>query len=91
MRIAKMFVRLLRSAAVALGFAALFTLSRQATLARGGEDLPGISWALGVVSLIFLVSALTMERMRGGEANLQKDLLWGLGVGGILAIIARLA
>ena len=83
-------LRLLRIFAIALGFACLFALSRSATAARGGEDLPGISWALGVVSVIFIASAAISERIRGAEANLQKDFLWGLAAGGIITIISRL-
>jgi hypothetical protein len=84
-----MFIRLIRILAVTLGFAFMFALSRQATAARGGEDLPGISWTLGMLSVIFLASAFASERMRGPEANMQKDLLWGLGTGGFLVIITR--
>ena len=80
-------LRLLRIIAIALGFAFLFAVSRYATLERGGEDLPGISWALGVLSAIFTVSAIFSERTRGPEASLQKDFLWGLAAGGIITII----
>jgi hypothetical protein len=83
-------LRLLRIIAIALGFAFLFALSRYATLSRGGEDLPGISWALGVLSALFTISALVSERTRGPEAGLQKDFLWGLAAGCIITIIARL-
>jgi len=83
-------LRLLRIIAIALGFAFVFALSRYATLARGGEDLPGISWALGVLSVIFSASAIVSERTRGAEANLQKDFLWGLAAGCIITIISRL-
>jgi hypothetical protein len=82
-------LRFLRIIAIALGFAFLFALSRYATLERGGEDLPGISWALAVLSAIFTVSAIISERSRGPEANLQKDFLWGLAAGGIITIISR--
>jgi hypothetical protein len=82
--------RLLRIVVIALGFLLVFTVSRQATLARGGEDLPGISIALGVISVIFAGSAMLSERMRGPEANLQKDFLWGLAVGGVITILSRL-
>jgi hypothetical protein len=85
-----MLLRLIRITAIAFGFAFIFLLSRQATAAHGGEDLPGISWTLGVLSLIFTVSAIASERTRGPEANLQKDFLWGLAAGGILVIISRL-
>ena len=84
-----MIIRLLRIAAVALGFACLFAWSRQLTLARGGEDVPGISWALGVLSLIFLASAVVSERTRGPEASFQKDMLWGLAAGGIITMLTR--
>ena len=84
-----MIIRLLRIAAIALGFAYIFALSRQATLARGGEDLPGISWTLGVLSLIFLAGAIVSERTRGAEANLQKDMLWGFTTGGFITILTR--
>ena len=82
-------LRLLRIVAIALGFAFLFALSRYATLSRGGEDLPGVSWALGVLSVIFTVSAIVSERTRGAEASLQKDFLWGLAAGCIITVIAR--
>jgi hypothetical protein len=85
-----MLLRLVRIAAIALGFAFIFLLSRQATAARGGEDLPGISWTLGVLSVIFTASAIASERTRGPEANLQKDFLWGLAAGGVLVILSRL-
>lgn len=85
-----MLLRLIRITAIAFGFAFIFLLSRQATAARGGEDLPGISWTLGVLSLIFTASAIASERTRGPEANLQKDFLWGLAAGGVLVILSRL-
>lgn len=83
-------LRLIRIAAIALGFACLFALSRYATLSRGSEDLPGISWALGVLSVIFTASAIVAERLRGPEANLAKDVLWGLAAGGIITTLSRL-
>ncbi len=86
-----MIIRLLRIPVIAAGFSLVFAWSRHATAARGGEDLPGISWALGVVSLIFAAGAIAMERMRGPEDNLRKDLLWGLAAGGIITVISRLA
>jgi drug/metabolite transporter (DMT)-like permease len=84
-----LFLRFLRIIAIALGFAALFALSRYATLSRGGEDLPGISWALGVLAAMFTASAIASERTRGPEASLQKDFLWGLAAGCIITVIAR--
>jgi len=82
-------LRILRIIAIALGFAFLFAFSRYATLSRGGEDLPGISWALGVLAAIFTASAIANERGRGPEASLQKDFLWGLSAGCIITVIAR--
>jgi hypothetical protein len=81
--------RLLRSGAIALGFLYIFILSRRATLARGGEDLPGISVALALLSLIFYAGAIAAKRVRGADARLQTDLLLGLGSGCILAILWR--
>ncbi|MFN8627774.1 MAG: hypothetical protein U0587_17570 [Candidatus Binatia bacterium] len=83
-------LRTIRIVAIALGFACLFALSRYTTLARGGEDLPGISWALGVLSAIFAASAVVSERLRGPEATVAKDVLWGLAAGGAITILARL-
>ena len=85
-----MILRFLRVAVVAAGMSTLFALSRQATLARGGEELPGTLWAIGVLSLIFLASAFISERRRGAEANLQKDGLWGLALGGVITLVSRL-
>lgn len=81
-------LRLLRIAAVALVLAAAVSYSQQLTLEREGQTAPGIGWALGVLSLVFLVRAAVTERMRGPEASLEKDLLWGLGLGGVAATIS---
>jgi len=85
-----MILRLSRIVAIAFGLAVLFALSHQVTVASGGEDSPGLSWALGVLSALFLASAIVSERIRGPEANLQKDALWGLAAGGIIVVISRL-
>jgi hypothetical protein len=82
--------RALRIAGFALGFAFVFTLSQRATLARYGETLPGISWAIGALSAFFLIGAWATERTQGAEANARKDLLWGLGAGGIIIVLSRL-
>ncbi len=82
-------LRLVRVAAIALGFAALFALSRAVTAARGGEDVPGISWALGVRAVLFRARAVVSERMRAAEPDWQRDFLWGLGSGALLIIIVR--
>ena len=86
---ARVTVRALRIGAFAVGLPALFALSQRVAAARGQAPLPGLSWALGVVSALFLVRAAVAEWGRGPEANLQKDLLWGLGAGAILTIVLR--
>ncbi len=85
-----MIVRLLRITGVGLGLAFLFHLSQAAILARGEQPVAGTLWAIGVVSLLFLVRAILMERTRGPRDNMQKDLLWGLAAGGVLTVLARL-
>ena len=82
--------RLLRIAAIAVGFFVVFTLSQEATRARQGTTVPGMSWAIGVLSLIFLISAVVGERTQGPEHNTRKDLLWGLATGGIAIVLSRL-
>jgi peptidoglycan/LPS O-acetylase OafA/YrhL len=82
-------LRLLRIAGIAAGFWVVFNLSQQATLARQGAAVPGISWAIGVLSLFFLIGAIVTERSQGPEANGRKDLLWGLAAGGIAIVVSR--
>ena len=82
-------LRLLRIAAIAVAFFVVFTLSQHATRARQGTTVPGISWAIGVISLIFLVSAIAAERTQSPAQNGRKDLLWGLATGGIAIVLSR--
>lgn len=84
-----MLLRALRIAACTVVLPLLFTLSQRISEARGNEPVPGINWALGVVSALFLVRAVVTERFRGSEANVQKDLFWGVAIGGIVTIISR--
>jgi hypothetical protein len=86
---ATMLLRPLRIAAFTVVLPLLFALSQRIAAARGNEPVPGINWALGVVSGLFLVRAAVTERFRGPEANVQKDLFWGVAVGGIVTIISR--
>jgi hypothetical protein len=82
---------LIRIAGFAGALAYLFHLSRMASLARGNEELPGTLWAIGVLSGVFLVRAILSESMTdGAPSNLQRDLLWGLSLGGIVTIVVRL-
>jgi hypothetical protein len=85
-----MFLRALRIAGLTLALPLLFTLSRRVSEARGNEPVPGVNWALGVLAVLFLVRAAVTEWSRGPEGNLQKDLLWGAGLGAIATIISRL-
>ena len=82
-------VRVLRGGGIAVAFFFIFNLSQHATKIRQGTTVPGISWAIGVLSVIFLVSAFLAERSQGPEENLRKDLLWGLATGGIAIVISR--
>ncbi len=85
-------MKLIRAARIGV-FAAivpvLFHVSKGITEARGHHPPPGLSYALGVVSLLFFLRALATESSSGPEANLQKDMLWGLAAGAALAIVVR--
>ncbi|MGH7786832.1 MAG: hypothetical protein ACRERC_08190 [Candidatus Binatia bacterium] len=83
-------VRLLRIAGFALALPFAFSLSQQAAELRGGEQAPGMLIAVGVLSVVFLLRALASEYGSGPEANLQKDLQWGLAVGGVITILSNL-
>ncbi len=83
--------RLLRIAGIAAAFFVAFTVSQAATAARNaGETIPGIHFAIGALSLFFLVGAYATERTQGPEQNVRKDLLWGLGAGGLVIVANRL-
>ena len=82
-------LRALRITAVAAALPLLFTLSQRISAARGNEPVPGLSWALGVISGLFLVRAIVTERSLGAEQALQKDVFWGVAAGGILTILVR--
>ena len=83
--------RLLRIAAVAIGFWFVFGISQRISAERNpGEGLPGIEWAIGGLALVFLAGAFVSERAVGPEGNPRKDLLWGLGAGGIAIAAGRL-
>ena len=86
-----MAVRLLRIAGIAVAFVLVFMVSQRATLERSGETVPGTLWAIGALSVFFLIGAFATESTQGPDANVRKDLLWGLGLGGILAIVSRIA
>ena len=83
-------LRIVRIAAVAGALRALFALSAQVNTARGNSPLPGLPYALGVLSLLFFVRALVMERGGSPGSDFEKDLLWGLAAGGVLCILSHL-
>jgi hypothetical protein len=83
-------LRALRIAALTIALPLLFTLSQRVSAAGGNKPVPGINWALGVLAVLFLVRAAVTEWSRGPEGKLQKDLLWGAGLGAIVTIISRL-
>lgn len=83
--------RLLRIFGIAAAFFVAFNLSQAATAARNaGETVPGIGIAIGALSVFFLIGAFANETTQGPEMNARKDLLWGLGGGGIAITVARL-
>lgn len=84
-------LRLLRIAGFAAAFFVAFTVSQAATAARSpGETVPGIEYAVGALSFFFLMGAYATELSQGPEMNLRKDLLWGLGAGGLVIVVHRL-
>lgn len=83
--------RLLRIVAIAIGFYFVFNLSQRITAERNaGATLPGIEWAIGGLSVVFLAGAFVSERAIGPEGNPRKDLLWGLGSGGLVIAATRI-
>ena len=82
-------VRYIRIGVVAAALVILYNLSQQAGEVLGNEPVPGVAWSLAALSVVFLIRAAVTEYGRGPEADLQKDFLWGLGAGGILAILSR--
>lgn len=84
-------LRLVRIAGIALAYWFVFTSSQRITAERNaGETLPGIAWAIGALTVFFLIGAAATEKTQGAEQNLRKDLLWGLGVGGVAIVGSRL-
>ena len=83
-------IRPLRIVGIATGIAYLFHLSRQAGIARGQEEPPGMLWAIGVLTVLFFVRAIVTEKTMGAEQVRQKDFLWGLTIGCSVTIAIRL-
>lgn len=82
--------RLLRIAVIAVALRALFHLSQRVTAASGTEPVAGIEWAIGALGVLFFLRALATEHSQGPEANLHKDLQWGLAAGCVLIVLTRL-
>ena len=83
-------LRVLRIAAFAILLALAFELSQRVAAASRQEQLEGLEFALGALALVFFIRALVTEYGRGPEANLQKDLQWGVGTGLVGTILWRL-
>jgi len=81
--------RLARIVGIAVAFVVVFTLSQRATIARYGESAPGVVWAIGALTVFFLLGAFVTERSQGPDADVRKDLLWGLAGGGLLIVVSR--
>lgn len=83
--------RLLRIVGIAAGFFAAFTVSQAVTASRNaGETIPGIHYAIAALGVFFLVGAWATEQTQGPEQNVRKDMLWGLGSGGLAIFAHRL-
>lgn len=83
--------RLFRIVGIALAFFVAFNVSQSVTAARNaGETVPGIGIAIAALSVFFLIGAAATEMTQGREADSRKDLLWGLGGGGITIVVSRL-
>jgi hypothetical protein len=82
-------LRLLRIAAIAVVLPAAFYLSQRITTARGNAPVEGLEYAIGALTLLFFLRALATEYSAGPEHNGQKDLQWGLAIGGVLTIMSR--
>jgi len=84
-------LRLLRIVGIAAAFFVAFTVSQAATAARNaGETVPGIHFAIAALAAFFLVGAWATEQTQGPEQNVRKDMLWGLGAGGLAIFANRL-
>jgi len=84
-------LRLIRIGGIAVLFALVVRISRLATAARAqGAALPPVAGPLAAISVVLLFAALVAEKARGPEANLQKDMLWGISLGGLGAACAVL-
>jgi hypothetical protein len=82
-------LRFLRIAAIAIALPAAFYVSQRIATAGGKEPVEGLEWAIGALTILFFLRALATEYSAGPELNGQKDLQWGLAIGGVLTIVSR--
>jgi hypothetical protein len=82
-------LRPLRIAAIAIALPVAFYISQQVATAGGKEPVEGLEWAIGALTILFFLRALATEYSAGPEANGQKDLQWGLAIGGMLTVVSR--
>jgi di/tricarboxylate transporter len=83
-------VRALRIGGIALVLSLLFQLSQAVSAAGGQEQVHGIEWALGAMALLFFLRALASEASGDRRATLQNDVQWGVSLGLVGTIVARL-
>jgi hypothetical protein len=84
-------VRVVRVTAIAAALAYGFHLSREASIARGNEDVPGMLVAIGILSGLFFIRAIISEMTPDANRSVfSKDVLWGLSAGGAATIVLRL-
>ncbi|MFN8641998.1 MAG: hypothetical protein U0802_10180 [Candidatus Binatia bacterium] len=79
--------RAARIAAVTIALPLAFRLSQRVGEASGNPPPEGMPWAVGVLGVLFLLRALATELSRGPEADLQKDLQWGIAAGCLLTVL----
>jgi len=82
-------LRLLRIVAVAIALWVAFYFSQGIATSGGKEPVEGIGWAIGALTVVFFLRALATEYSAGPELNGQKDLQWGLAIGGALIVASR--
>ncbi len=81
--------RVLRIALISGLIPLLFRISHNYSVSRGQPTVPGLSYALGVIAVLFTARAFATETSFGKDARVQKDLLWGTALGCGLTIVDR--
>lgn len=83
-------MRPIRISAITLGTMGLFNLSADASAVRGFAEPEGMTWALAILAVVFLVRAGAAEAARSQASASYKDLLWGLCAGTGATLLLRL-